>query len=243
MKNRKDVTEKALEAYNDVFADIVNVLIYKGEEVVSENELEQGKDRSVYAGEKDLREQERDTTRYWKQNNIRIAMFGIENETEPEDDMPFRIIGYDGAAYRDQIRYEKAEGGKRKKVLDRYPVITLVLYMGYEKRWDKAKSIYEVLGDRVDPAFGKYVHNYPINLFEIAFLPDEVVSAFKSDFRFVADYFVQMRKTGTYTGSNEEMVHVKEVTQLLTALTNDIRFAEAVTEAENEGHILSALQS
>ena len=36
MKNKKDVTEKALEAYNDVFADIVNVLIYKGEEAENE---------------------------------------------------------------------------------------------------------------------------------------------------------------------------------------------------------------
>lgn len=81
----------------------------------------------------------------------------------------------------------------------------------------------------------KRCYGYPINLFEIAFLPDEVVSAFKSDFRFVADYFVQMRKTGTYMGSNEEMVHVREVTQLLAVLTKDIRFAEVVKEAENEG--------
>ena len=27
----KDITEKTLEAYNDVFADIINVLLFNGE--------------------------------------------------------------------------------------------------------------------------------------------------------------------------------------------------------------------
>ena len=34
---------------------------------------------------------------------FRISYFGLENETASEDDMPLRIIGYDGAAYRDQV--------------------------------------------------------------------------------------------------------------------------------------------
>ena len=32
----KDITEKNLEALNDVFADIVNVLLFKGEQVINE---------------------------------------------------------------------------------------------------------------------------------------------------------------------------------------------------------------
>lgn len=98
----KDMTEKALEAYNNVFADIVNCLLFHGKERIQEDDLEQGRERSVYQGEKALREQERDTLKFWKKHNIRIAYIGIENETEAEDDMPFRLAGYDGAAYRDQ---------------------------------------------------------------------------------------------------------------------------------------------
>ena len=119
----KDMTEKALEAYNDVFADIVNTLIFHGKEKILEDELEQGRERSLYQGEKKLREQERDTSKYWRKNNIRIAYVGFENETEAEDDMPLRVIGYDGAAYMDQISYEINEQGKRRKVLERYPVV------------------------------------------------------------------------------------------------------------------------
>lgn len=42
-----------------------------------------------------------------------------------------------------------------------------------------------------------FVTNLKINLFEIAFLTDEQVAMFKSDFRIVADYFVQIRKIKT----------------------------------------------
>lgn len=37
---QKDIAEKILEAYNDVFSDIVNVLLFNGEQVLKENELE-----------------------------------------------------------------------------------------------------------------------------------------------------------------------------------------------------------
>ena len=35
----KDITEKVLEAYNDVFADIVNVLLFNGKEILKAEEL------------------------------------------------------------------------------------------------------------------------------------------------------------------------------------------------------------
>lgn len=31
----KDLSEKYLESYNDVFADIVNVLLYQGKQIIS----------------------------------------------------------------------------------------------------------------------------------------------------------------------------------------------------------------
>ena len=35
----KDKVQKTLESYNDVFADIVNVLLFNGKQVVNENDL------------------------------------------------------------------------------------------------------------------------------------------------------------------------------------------------------------
>ena len=37
---KKDIVEKNLEGWNDVFADIVNVLLFKGNRVIKEEELE-----------------------------------------------------------------------------------------------------------------------------------------------------------------------------------------------------------
>lgn len=40
------------------------------------------------------------------------------------------------------------------------------------------------------------MNDYRINLFEIAYLTQEQVALFQSDFRIVADYFVQKREKG-----------------------------------------------
>ena len=71
-----------------------------------------------------------------------------------------------------------------------------------------------------------YVNDYKINLFEIAYLTEEQVSLFKSDFRIVADYFVQMRKNNSYVAKPETIKHVHELLELMSVLTNDQRFVD-----------------
>ena len=116
----KDVAEKLLEAYNDVFADIVNGLLFDGETVVRPEELEDQAPRAIYKADGAIREIERDVAKRWVKGNIRIACVGIENQTDPDPDMPLRVYSYDGAEYRTQLLKEN-----RKK--PRYPVVTLVL--------------------------------------------------------------------------------------------------------------------
>ena len=237
MATEKDTAMGDLEALNDVFADIMNVLMFKGKARVNEADLEQGREKSSYESDQEirLRPQYRDIHKFWKKCEVRLAYIGMENETAPEDDMPFRAIGYDGAAYRDQIYYYTDEEGKRHKSTERFPVITLVLYMGYKRRWDKAKTIYETLGDSLDEELKPFVHDYPINLFEIAFLEDEDVELFQSDFKIVADYLVQMRKNDDYMPTPVQIKHVREVLNAMAALTQDTRFEEVYIEAEQKG--------
>lgn len=129
----KDAVERTLEENNDVFSDIVNILVYKGKQEISADALEGATPGSIYKVDNKLRAQERDVAKYWRNVKFRIAMFGIENQTEAENDLPLRIIGYDGAAYRNQLYYEKDNEGKlRKNRNPRYPVITLLLYFGYK---------------------------------------------------------------------------------------------------------------
>ena len=84
---QQDITEKLLEDYPDVFADIINVLIFHGEPVVKEDELHQTKTRSQYkADDSELHEQERDNLKLWISGS-RIVLFGLENQTAIDHDM------------------------------------------------------------------------------------------------------------------------------------------------------------
>jgi len=71
------------------------------------------------------------------------------------------------------------------------------------------------------------VSDYKINIFEIAYLNPEQVAMFQSDFKFVADYFVQLRITKDYVPSKETMEHVDAVLKIMSVLTKDVRFEEA----------------
>ena len=222
----KDIAEKILEDYPDVFADIVNGFLFNGNEVVKPEELEDMQLRSAYRAEQKLHDMERDVAKRWKKNGIRIACVGFENQTAPDSRMVLRVLGYDGAEYRAQCLKENRNNAP-------YPVITIVLYFGYEQRWTAAKSLYEAVSvpDELKPC----VTDTKINVFEVAWLKDEQVAKFKSDFRIVADYFVQKRKTGTYRGSRDTMRHVYEVLQLLSVMEHVDYLERAVVEKRVKG--------
>ena len=214
---QKDLSEKILVAYDDVFADIVNVLLFQGQPVIRPEELEEKEAKTFYKESGILHELDRDVVKRWKKGEVRFACIGIENQTDVDPDMVFRVIGYDGTAYRAQLDETMSRGS-------RYPVITMVLYFGYQRRWNAPVSLLEkvTIPEGLDP----YVYDYGMNLFEIAYLSEEQVEMFQSDFKIVADYFVQKRKNKEYTPSNVTMQHVDAVLQLLSIMENDSRFTE-----------------
>ncbi|MCD8018505.1 MAG: hypothetical protein LUF92_02640 [Clostridiales bacterium] len=97
----KDLTEKILEEFPDVFSDVVNGSVFKGNKRVAPDELIALAVHSQYkADDSKLHEQERDIAKYWKKDNVNFVLYGIENQSTVDRYMPFRVIGYDGAAYR-----------------------------------------------------------------------------------------------------------------------------------------------
>ena len=74
----KDITEKILADYNDVFADIVNVLLFGGKTIVDENMLESIKDKSQYKTDGEIHQEERDVSKVLKGKNVHIAFIGFE---------------------------------------------------------------------------------------------------------------------------------------------------------------------
>ncbi len=57
---------------------------------------------------------------------------------------------------------------------------------------------------------------------------------FQSDFKVVADYFVQKRKNNGYTPTKTEIKHVEAVLQLLSIMEHDDRFTETIYRDDKE---------
>ena len=80
----KDIAEKILLAYNDVFSDIVNVLLFGGQEVIQGNDLEDQTTISAYKADGKLHEIDRDVAKRWKTGNLRLVYVGFENQTSSD---------------------------------------------------------------------------------------------------------------------------------------------------------------
>ena len=221
----KDITQKMLERHNDVFSDIVNVLLFGGKKVVEEETLFDAVTDSALKIDGRVRFQDRDVAKYWKDSQINIALLGIENQTNPDKFMPLRVMGYDGLEYTRQVRKECNSESK-------YPVITLVLYLGYDKKWTYPKNLFGVLD--IDEELKPYVNDYKINLFEIAYLDRETIDSFKSDFWILADYLYQMRVNKNYVADKKSIGHIEELLMLMSAMTGDKRFEEIIDEANTK---------
>lgn len=215
----KDITQKLLEDHNDVFADIINTLVFDGEQIIQPEELETVSTLSTYKMSGKIHSQERDVLKAWKHGQIRIAMCGLENQTTVDADMPLRIISYDGAGYRAQLSDETSPEQER------YPVITLVLYFG-KGRWTGPKNL---LGRvKVPKGMEALVSDYRINIFEIGRLSEAKIKQFTSDFQVVADFVTQMREEKKYTPSEKTIRHIDGVMDLLQALTRNTQYSESV---------------
>jgi len=239
-----DIVEKNFIALNDVFADIFNVLVFGGRQIMTEDSLSDQSLLSQYkADDEMLHEQERDTFKLWRGHGVNLLLAGIENQTRPDKDMPLRVIGYDGAAYRSQLlkTEEKEIKGERKQVpaKERYPVVTIVLYFGQEL-WNYPKSLKEcfeppLAEDEITKVLKEYIQDYRVHLFDIPRLTEKQVQLFQSDFKIVADYFINVYNTKEYVPDDAVIAHVDEFLKLMKVLTGDKRFEEvAHTIAEKE---------
>ena len=105
-----DIPIKRLEEYNDVLADIANVLLFCGEQRIREDDLEnlaspasQFRKEDGQEENRTLHEMERDVTKLWRKGGLAIAVIGLENQSRPDHAMPLRMIAYDGASYKSEL--------------------------------------------------------------------------------------------------------------------------------------------
>ena len=223
----KDKVEKLLEDYPDVFADIINVLIYDGKQIVKPEELRTTNIQSQYKASDDvLHEEERDTLKEWTKGKDYKVFFGIENQTTKDRKMPLRVIAYDGASYRSQML--------KKQQKDFCKVITLVLHFG-NRRWKGDKELQEII--KKQSGEEDRFQNYKLNVFDIAYLTEEQVKMFRSDFGIIADYFVKRRKGYKIIENYQPIKHVDEMLKFMKIFAEDDRFLKLDLKRDEKGEI------
>lgn len=235
--SQPDQTEKLLEDWCDVFADIINVLVYGGEKRVEEKHLVDGPTASRYkAAAGPYHEKDRDICKEDIRGKVHFAVWGLENQTDICRIMPVRCMGYDYSAYERIIKRLQAENkqdGNEAKYTEGlrqgqtlWPVVTIVLYFGI-KKWDAPTTLWELahVPDELKP----FVPNYHINLVQVAFLDDDVIQKFTSDFQTIAKFFCAKR-----LGKEKEIMyndqrawdHVAEMLEFFHTFTGDKRYRE-----------------
>ncbi len=224
---QKDLRGKLLEDYEDVFADIFNVLLFK-ENLLEQRYLKDGPTESIYKAENgNYREQRRDVLKeYMDSCFLEIGYLGIENQSVLDDYMPVRIMGYDYAKYRGQI------DRMRKPLL---PVITIVLNFS-DKPWEENKSLHDIMN--IPKKFEGYVQDYKVKIFDIAFLEDNVIESFTSDFKLLAKFFKNRRLKKEEIFSDDKINHVQEFLDFLAVFTCDESYREIkqeLVDMEKEG--------
>ena len=81
----------------------------------------------------------------------------------------------------------------------------------------------------------KYVNDCKIHVFEIAWLSDEKIKMFKSDFKVVANFFVNKRINKSYVPDDvTEIQHVDEVLKLLAVMTKDNRYEKVLLNSKGK---------
>ena len=231
MAKEKDISEKTLENYNDVFADIVNNLVFGGRNAVRPEELSDAAPTSQLKIDGRLHEQERDVAKFWNGKEIRLALFGTENMTRPERDLILRVIGYDGASYRAQYNQRLSDRRQRRQPRPIYPVLTLILYFG-SGRWTGPKTLRECLETEVPPELLALLPDYRMHVVELARLRPEQIASFQSDF-FLPVFYLNNPEVDP---PGERVIrHVDETMKLMTAITNNPNYLAAAREVLAEG--------
>ena len=194
----KDLAEKNLLQYKDVFSDIVNVNLFGGRHYISANELsrEPGELITKSSSDNKLKQLQMDVPmKCNKKYNTRFFVC-LENQSDINNIMPVRDMGYQHAKYMEQVRTIKETNRQQqaypspitKEIHDSQkldPVITLVLNYS-QKEWKKPKQnekeghinmcvlldMYEERGETRGIAIGEERGIHEINTLNLRLLDD-----------------------------------------------------------------------
>lgn len=235
-----DLASNSLTAHADVFADIINGIVYGGKTVLEANNLKPFYPNSTVPRDSKLKGLYRDSCMEDIRNGIRYAIWGTENQYVPDPETPFKVMGYDYTLYDRQIEELAAQNEKNGikvytgRILPEQkvkPVITLVLYYGKE---EIPESIHSMMQMPEDDTLKKYIQDYRLNLIRLRELTMEQAELFQSDFaciaKFLAKSYNKKEQILALKENRQILIHPRDTLFTLAAITGDKRYLEISTE-------------
>lgn len=233
-----DLSVKGLTSFPDVAADIVNVFVYNGKQVLQETDLKPYvTNESIVKTEGKLKGLNRDNCMENIRNGTRYAIFGFENQNDIDHTMLLRIMGYDYSVYARQIEEIIAENKKNQK--DAFvhkifkgqkikPVITFVLLYQSQEDDEMPSNLFEMIDFPEDEEVQMYIQNYKINIIHLGNLSNEQLDSFHSDFAFIAKYlnkhYNKKQLLSELKNQDTILIHPKDTLYTLASLTRDSRY-------------------
>ena len=195
----KDVLTAAYLKNNSRFADLLNGWLFGGRSVVRPEDIQELDSAEIRIRRDRVTGGVRTGKRYRDvirrvALGMRFAVVCVEEQSEVDYTMPFRVIGYDLDRYEQQLRIRRQEHRERKDLKaeeylsgisreDRFlPVVTLVLYFG--KHWDGPRNLKDLLDlEGMLPEVRELLADYPVHVIEVGNYP--YAEAFRTDLKLV----------------------------------------------------------
>ncbi len=221
------------------FADLFNVEIFGGKQVVSPEDLVDMDTKAlrISSTENMYEEFVRDQLKQWKYG-ARLLVLGLEPENSVHYALPIKLMKYESIQYeknysRIQKRHRKEKDLNQKEYISGFgksdylePVITIALYHGNEE-WDAPVSLqgmmsFESMPEEIREEVRNYCNDFHVNLVDVNHL--DGVDKFKTDLREVFGFLLRQNDKEAlkdYIESNENFRHLKEDTyDVIMALSN-----------------------
>ena len=221
---RKDIITKEYMEDTEVFADVFNHMIYKGEKVIDPKNLKELDTANVIIpyganGAEVPYQKYRDVFKIlcaMEDENAVYLLLGVENQSNVHYAMPVKNMVYDSLEYAAQVQKAEASHKKARKEKEPkekkpdsaeflsgfyredmlLPIITVVVYFGADS-WDAPRSLHEMLVVQ-DKNILSLVPDYRINLIAPGEMSEDELEHFTSNFREVMKFI-------KYSGDGEKL--------------------------------------
>lgn len=222
---RFDLPQKELEAYPDVFADIINALVYGGEQIVMPGKLRPAETETRYRDwNRRLRNQFEDIGKYETGEDGKAEiLYLLANQTAVDNRMLLRKCGYVGGCYRGQYNGQ---------IADICPVMELVLYWG-RKRWRAPRTMRGFFRKKkLRRCAWNYIDDEKLHVFEMRHLPQEVIRRFRGDMRVLLEYLSDESEAEKGT---QEIRHPAALLEMMGELSGDLRYGQLIECLDRDG--------